>query len=489
MDNLKKKTLSGFFYSFAERGASQGISFVVQIILARILMPEEFGTVALLTVLMTILDVFVTYGFGNSLVVNKKSDDLDFSTCFFFGLFLASTLYGVVYVCSPHISQYFYGNDGLDLLVKVIALRMPIAAVNSVQHAYIQKKMLFRLFFYATLVGSLLSGVVGITMAYLGFGVWALAAQNLSNSLFNTITLWIASEWRPKCMFSFHRLKAIYDYGWKILVVGLIDTIFGQIRSLVIAKQYSRSDLAYYNRGVGFPGFGMKLIEPTINKVLFPALSNCNDDQKLMKTITQRIIKTSTFLICGIMFLLMAMAKPLIAVLLTDKWLPCVIYLQIGCLAYMLRPLQVINACVIRASGNSSLLLKLDILKKSIGLALLLLAMPFGVEAIAWSYFGFCFISTIINIYPNKSILKYGFLEQFTDLGGNLWVAIIVGIFVWLISLLPFNDITLLSIQIIVAVILYLLICKVIKVESYMYLSQLIGELLKKYHKQSKSFS
>lgn len=485
MKDLKQKTLSGFIYKFAERGASQGISFIVQIILARLLMPEEFGTIALLTVLMTILDVFVTYGFGNSLVVNKKSDDLDFSTCFFFGLFLAFALYGIVYACSPYISRYFYGHDELDLLVKVMALRMPIAAVNSVQHAYVQKKMQFRLFFYATLFGTVLSGVVGITMAYSGFGVWALAGQYLSNSLFNTITLWVVSEWRPKWMFSFRRLKAIYDYGWKILVVGLIDTVFGQIRSLIIAKQYSRSDLAYYNRGISFPGFGMKLIEPTISAVLFPALSNCNDDQKTMKAITQRIIKTSTFIISGIMFLLFAMAKPLIEVLLTEKWLPAVVYLQIGCLAYLFRPLQVINACVVRASGDSSLLLKLDILKKSIGLVLLLIAMPFGVEAIAWSYFGFCFISTIINIYPNRSILGYGFLEQFRDLGRNMLVALIVGIPVWLLSLLPFNSVVVLSLQLIAAVFLYFVICGVLKVESYVYLKNLVDEQIKK-HQNSK---
>lgn len=484
MNNLKQKTLSGFIYNFAERGASQGISFIVQIILARILLPEEFGTIALLTVLMTILDVFVTYGFGNSLVVNKDSDDLDFSTCFYFGIILSFLLYGIVYFTSPYISQFFYGHDELDILVKVMALRMPIAAVNTVQYAYVQKKMQFRIFFYATLVGTILSGIIGIAMAYKGFGVWALTGQYLSNSFFSTITLWIASKWRPKWMFSFKRLKAIYDYGWKILVVGLIDTIFGQIRSLIIAKQYSRSDLAYYNRGISFPGFGMKLIEPTISTVLFPALSNCNDDQKMMKAITQRIIKTSTFIICGIMFLLIAMAKPLIAVLLTEKWLPCVIYLQIGCLAYMLRPLQVINACVVRASGDSSLLLKLDILKKSIGLVLLLIAMPFGVVAIAWSYFAFCLISTIINIYPNRSLLKYGFLEQFKDLGGNMLVALIVGLFVWLLLLLlPFNSLIVLLIQIITALFMYFVICKVLKIESYMYLSHLVVEQIKKHKK------
>ena len=484
MKDLKQKTLSGFVYKFAERGAAQGVNFLVQILLARILMPEEFGTIALLTVLMTILDVFVTYGFGNSLVVNKKSDDLDFSTCFYFGLFLAFALYGVVFFCSPYISQYFYGHDELDLLVKVMALRMPIAAVNSVQHAYVAKAMQFRLFFYATLVGTILSGIVGIIMAYTGFGVWALAAQYLSNSLFNTITLWIASNWRPKWMFSFQRLKAIYDYGWKILAVGLVDTIFGQLRSLIIAKQYSRADLAYYNRGIAFPGFGMKLIEPTISGVLFPALSNCNDDPQMMKSITRRVIKTSTFIICGIMCFLIAVAKPLVAVVLTEKWLPCVVYFQISALAYMLRPLQIINTSVIRASGRSALLLKLDLLKKGIGLVLLLLLMPYGVVAIAWSYVAFCVISTVINIYPNKSILSYGYVEQFKDLGSNLVVGIIMGAAVWSVTLLPMNYFAMLFMQVIVGVTLYYLTSKFFKVESFKYINQLVSNQIKKHKKQ-----
>ena len=224
MKDLKQKTLSGFIYKFAERGAAQGISFIISIILARLLMPEEFGTIALLTVFMQILDVFVTFGFGNSLVVNKKSDDLDFSTCFYFGLTLALVLYAVIYACSPYISHFFYGKDELDILIKVMTLRLPIAAVNTVQYAYVAKAMRFRLFFYATLIGTVLSGFVGIIMAYTGFGVWALVAQYLSNSFFNTITLWMMAKWRPKWMFSFQRLKAIYEYGWKILVTGLVDS-------------------------------------------------------------------------------------------------------------------------------------------------------------------------------------------------------------------------------------------------------------------------
>lgn len=478
MEGLKKKTLSGFFYKFMERGASQGVNFLVQIILARILMPEEFGTIALLTVFIHILDVFVTFGFGNSLIVNKKSDDLDFSTCFFFGIALALAIYGTVYLTAPFISNYFYGSDELDLLIRVMAIRIPFAAVNSVQHAYVAKQMRFRLFFYATLIGTVLSGIISITMAYSGCGLWALVVQYLSNSVINTVTLWFFAKWRPKWMFSFHRLKAIYDYGWKILAVGLIDTIYSQVRSLVIAKQYSKADLAYYNRGISFPSFGMKLIEPTINGVLFPSLSSCNDNPKMMKSITQRIIKTSTFIITAIMGILAASATPLIKVLLTEKWLDSVVFLQIACLGYLFRPLQVINTCVIRASGRSGLLLKLDLLKKGIGIVLLIISMRFGVVAIAWSYVLANLIATLINIYPNREILQYGYREQFRDLAENLIVGALMFVAIWLLTLLPLKAFPTLVLQCLLGAALFVGLSKLFKVDSYGYLKQLIFDLM-----------
>lgn len=477
MDNLKQKTLSGFIYVFLERGAAKGVSFIVQIILARMLMPEQFGTIALLTVFINILDVFVTYGFGNSLVVNKKSDDLDFSTCFYFGIGLSLFLYALVYYTSPFISTFFYGNDELDILIKVMALRMPIAAVNSVQHAHVSKNMRFKLFFYATLIGTVLSGIISITMAYTGFGVWALVAQYLSNAFFDTLTLWIFAKWRPKWMFSLKRLKVIYDYGWKILAVGLIDTLYGQIRSLVIAKQYSREALAHYNRGTTFPAFGMSLIEPTIEKVLFPSLSNCNDDPAMMKSVTRRVAKSATYLICAFMALLFAISKPLVVILLTEKWLPCVVFMQIACIGFVLRPLQLINNCVIRASGRSGLLLKLDLLKKSIGVALLIASMKFGVVAIAWSYVITNVISTLINIYPNRDLLNYGYREQFGDLLGNLWVGLIMGAVVWSISLLPLSNMVLLFVQCFVGFALFIGISKLGNNDSYNYLISMVRGL------------
>lgn len=476
MDNLKQKTLSGFVYKFLERGSAQGISFIVQIILARILMPDDFGTVALLTVFMTILDVFVTYGFGNSLVVNKKSDELDFSTCFFFGIGLSFFIYWIVFLTSPYISSFFYDRDDLDILIKIMALRLPIAAINSVQHAHVAKSMNFKLFFYATSIGTILSGIIGIFMAYDGYGVWALVVQYLSNSFFNTLFLWLFAKWRPKWMFSFQRLKIIYDYGWKILVVGLIDTIYGQIRSLVIAKQYSRSDLAYYNRGSSFPGFGMKLIEPTINGVLFPSLSSCNDDSVMMKSVTRRVTKISTYLICGIMAILFGISKPMVLVLLTEKWLPCVVFIQIYSIGYLFRPLQIINNCVIRASGRSAILLKLDLLKKGIGVLLLLISMRYGVVAIAWSLVFTNLISTFINIFPNRNLLSYGYREQFWDLANNLFVPFVVGGIVWSMSLLPISSVVLLGLQLIVGISSFVIISKAFRIESFQYLTILVRQ-------------
>lgn len=465
-DNLKKKTASGFAYKFAERVGAQGINFIIQIVLARILLPEDYGLIALVTVFIALCDVFVTYGFGNSLVVNKTSDSTDFSTCLYFGLFLSAILYAAIYFGAPLIAN-FYENDTLIPVVRVMGLRLPIAAVNSVQHAYVQKHMWFRKFFYATLIGTVASGIVSVIMAYAGFGVWALVEQYLGNVIMDTVCLWIFVGWRPTREFSLKRLKAIYDYGWKILFVGLIDTVYGQLRNLIIGKKYSSEDLAYYNQGYRFPSFGMNLIEPTVNSVLFPALSQCQDDQEQMREITRKVIMVATYIVSPIMVGLAVVAKSLVLVLFTEKWLPCVIYLQIGCLANLFRPNQFINNCVVRASGNSGLLLKLDILKKVLGLLILLISMNFGVFWIAFSLVFVYFISMIINIAPNRKILNYGYRVQCKDFIRNLIPALIMGVCVYPISLIEMPAIVTLVFQIVAGIGIYWIISVITKNESY----------------------
>lgn len=485
MENIGQKTKSGLIYKFVERIGTQGVNFIVSIMLARILMPEEFGVISLVAVFIAILDVFVTDGFGNSLVVNKDSDELDFSTCFYFGIVVSVILYVVVYFAANPIAS-FYNNDELVSLIRVMCLRIPIAAINTVQHAYVSKHMLFKKFFYSTLIGTVVSGIVSVLMAYAEFGVWALVAQYLGNVVIDTICLSFIVNWKPKLMFSFLRLKKIYDYGWKILVVGLIDTGYNQLRSLVIAKKYSTEDLAFYSKGTQFPSLGMSVIEPTISGVIFPILSSCNDNQQEMRAITRRITQTSSYVLFPIMVGLMAIAKPLVIVLLTEKWLECVIYLQVGCLAFILRPVQVVNVCVVKASGQSGLLLKFNVIKKSIGIILLILSIPFGVVGIAWSLVLTNIISTIINVYPNRDILGYGFKNQFGDLWDSFFISLIMGCIIYLFNFLSCAYIVILTIQVIAGIAIYWLLSCLMKIDSYIYIKNLILGYLSKNKKYGK---
>lgn len=482
MEDLKKKTLSGLAYKFGEQAGTQGVNFLVSVVLARLLLPEQFGAISLCMVFIAILDVFVSYGFGNSLVVNKKSDDLDFSTCFYFGLCLSFVIYFLVYLFAKPIAVYF-NEESLTSVIRVMSIRIPIAAINTCQHAYVSKHMIFRKLFFSSCIGITISGALSIVMAYMGFGIWALVAQYIGTVTIDTICLFIMLPWRPRLLFSFERLKRIYDYGWKILVVGLVDTGYNQLRNFIIAKKYTNTDLAYYGRGSQFPSLGMNMIEPTINGVIFPSLSNCNDDPIQMKSTTKRVIQTSSYMVFPIMMGLLAIAKPLVICLLTEKWIGCVIYLQIGCLTYMFRPVQVINNCVISASGRSGLLLKLDIIKKTIGVILLVVSIPYGVVAIALSLLVTNLISTVINVFPNRKILGYGYKEQFIDIWDNLLIAMIMGGCVYLFNLFNLPYIVTLILQLGVGLGVYWALSVLLRNESYMYLKELSFSFIKKIKK------
>jgi O-antigen/teichoic acid export membrane protein len=469
MSVTKKQILGGFIYTFLEKCGAQGISFCVTIILARLLLPSEYGLIAIALIFVDICDVFVTYGFGNSLIVNQESDDVDFSTCFYFSIVLSLFFYGLIWLSSPFIASFF-GYEILSPILRFLGLRLPIVAINSVQRAYVSKQMMFKMFFYATLIGSLLSGIISIIFAYAGFGAWTLAIQSFSNSFFDLIFLWIMVKWRPIRAFSWKRLKLIYDYGWKILCVGLIDKLYSQLSGFVVAKKFSASQLAYCNRGTQFPTLGMNILEPTISNVLFPALSKCNNNRLEMKAVLRRVIRLSTYVIMPFFIGLLCIAKPLILCLLTDKWIQSVIFLQLGCLGYLLRPIQTINSTMIRASGDSALLLKLDIVKKSIGILLLCLSIPYGIIAISVSPIITNLISTLINIMPNRKLYTYGYREQLGDIFPSLFIAILMAIPVYAITYINIGCWEQLIFQIIVGILTYILFSWIFKVESFKYI-------------------
>ena len=259
-------------------------------------------------------------------------------------------------------------------VLRVLGLRVPIAAFNSVQQAYVSKNMLFKRFFFSTLFGTLLSGVVGCVMAYNGFGIWSLVGQYLTNTIVDTTVLWFTVRWRPNFVFSFKRVKSLFSFGWKILVSNLIDTGYQQIRSLVIGGKYTSADLAYYNRGQQYPQLVVANVNTSISSVLFPAISKNQENLEVVKNMTRRAIKTSSYIMWPLMFGLAVISKPLVVWMLTDKWLPCVPYLQIACFNFAFWPIHTANLESLKAIGRSDILLKLEVVKKIMGLGLLLVS-------------------------------------------------------------------------------------------------------------------
>lgn len=345
---------------------------------------KTYGLMALVTVFTAILQVFVDSGMGNALIHKKDADDLDFSSVFFFNLVMCIALYILLFFCASVIAA-FYHNPELISVIRVLGITLLISGVKNVQQAYVSRKLQFKRFFFATLGGTIGAAVIGITLAYMGFGIWALVSQNLFNTMIDTLILWFTVRWRPKLLFSFERLKGLLRYGWKLLVSSLLHTFYLNLRTLIIGKLYMPADLAYYEKGQSFPTLIVSNINASIDSVLLPTMSGVQDSRESVKAITRRAIVTSSYLMWPMMVGLAVVAKPLVVLLLTEKWLEAVPFLQISCFALGLEPLQTANLNAIKAMGRSDIYLKLEIIKKSISILILLLSMHFGVKAIAVS--------------------------------------------------------------------------------------------------------
>jgi len=471
----RSKVLGGLFWRFAERVGAHGVSFVVSIILARILAPEVYGTIALVTVFTTILNVFVDSGLGSALIQKKNADDLDFSSVFFFNISICCFLYAIMFFISPVIA-HFYNDNTLIPIIRVLSLTIVISGVKNIQHAYVAKTLQFKRFFFATLGGTIGAAIIGIFMAYKGYGVWALVVQQIFNMTVDTIILWITVKWRPKLMFSFERLKTLLAYGWKLLVSALLDTGYTELRQLIIGKMYTSADLAFYNRGRQFPSLVVENINASINSVLFPTLSQTQDDKKRMKEITRISIKTSTYIMAPFMMGMAFCAETIIRLLLTDKWIDCVPYMRIFCITFMFYPIHTANLNAIKAMGRSDVFLKLENIKKVVGLLILISTMWFGVMIMAYSLLLSTFLSMIINSWPNRKLLEYRYEDQMKDILPSIAIAVFMGFCVYLIQYIGLGEVVTLLIQIPLGVIIYIVGSKYLKIEAYSYLLGIIKQ-------------
>ena len=427
-NSIKKQTISGAIWKFAERVLAEAVHFIVSIVLARLLLPDDYGLIALVLVFTTICDKLLVCGFATSLIQKKDADEIDFSSVLYFSFAAAALLYIGLYFCAPLIANY-YNHFDFELLVSVIrvlGLSLFLVAFNSVQNAYVSKYMLFKRNFWSKMGATLISGIVGIGMAYAGYGVWALVASNMLMTFVGMAILFFTVGWRPQLVFSVERLGGLFSYGWKIFASSMIKVLYNNLRSLVIGKVYTPADLAFYNRGLTLPQLVDSNVTGTIDAVLFPAYSKLQDDKPTMVKAMRRAVKTSCYILMPLLALMAAVSSPLVSVLLTDKWLPCVPYMQILCLSFMFSPVETENLQSIKAIGRSDIVLKLEIAKRTIGVLLLICAVPFGIMAIAWTMFIGNVIAAMLNASPNKELIGYSVWQQFVDVLPSLVMSIIV---------------------------------------------------------------
>ena len=468
-ENRAERLLTNFLWRFLERVGAQGVTLVVSIVLARILDPSVYGTIALVTVFTAIMQVFIDSGMGSALIQKKDADDLDFSSVFYFNMVVCLVLYVIMFVAAPFIAR-FYAMPELTPVVRVLSLTLVISGVKNIQQAYVSRNMLFKRFFFATLGGTIGAAVIGIWMAYHGYGVWALVAQHLFNATIDTVILWITVKWRPKRMFSLQRLKGLFGYGWKLLASALLDTGYRELRQLIIGKLYTSEDLAFYNRGQQFPNLIVTNINSSIDSVLLPTMAKAQDSREAVKAMTRRAIKTSTYIMAPMMIGLAVCAEPVVELVLTAKWLPCVPFLRIFCISYLFFPIQTANLNAIKAMGRSDLFLKLEILKKMVGLALICITAPISVMAMGYSLLVSSVLSQIINSWPNKKLLDYPYLEQLKDILPGILLALGMGAVVYCVQLLGLNDWLTLLIQVPLGAAIYIGGSKLLHLDSFTYI-------------------
>lgn len=453
---MNGKTITrSILWKFAERLCTQGVSFNVSIILARMLLPEDYGIISMILVFINIAEVFVSSGFNAALIQKKDADDVDFSTIFYCSILLSLFLYGLLYVLAPYIA-YFYGQAELIRVLRVLGIRLLVNAYNSIQSAYVSRHMQFRKFFFSTIIGTLSSAIVGIYLAYRGAGYWALVAQYLCNAVVNTVVLSITIDWHPKLVFSRSRAKVLISFGGRVMVADFIGTLYNEMRALVIGRYYSSADLAYYNKAEQFPKLFADNILNTVSAVLFPALSNLSESKDRVREMTRTAIRSTCFLMFPLMTGLCVLADPLIRVVLTEKWLPSVPFLQLACISYAILPLNNTNVQAIKAMGKGATYLRIEMLKKIFGIFVIIVCAQISVMAVAISAVSIAFIYLLINVIPNGRLLGYGLRDQLIDVIPFAIYSLIMGMVVYFVGMMfSYSSIVSLLVQIVVGVLVY----------------------------------
>lgn len=478
--SLKSKSVKGASWSFIDSMATQGITFLVGIILARLLSPGEYGLIGIITIFISIFNSIVDSGFSNALIRKTDADDKDYNTCFYTNLAFSIVLFAVLFFSAPFISSFF-NEPQLIPLLRVMAIIIIINAFAIIQRTIITKRIDFKTQTKISVITAALSGIVGISMAYMGFGVWALAIQQICRQLFQTLFLWFFNRWWPSFVFSIESFRYLWGFGWKLLVSGLLNTAWMEIYQVVIGKCYTPASLGLYTRAQQFASLFSSNITGVVQRVSYPVLSSIKDDKERLKGAYKRVIRSTMLITFVCMLGLFAVSKSLVLVLLGEKWIDCVPMMRIVCFNMMLYPLHAINLNMLQVQGRSDLFLRLEIIKKIIAVGPLLLGIFVGIYWMLGSSVLVGFISYYLNAYYSGPFLNYSIKEQVKDVLPSFLIAAIMAIPVFCMSYIPLNNVLLLIIQILVGAAIVIGLCERIKLQEYIELKGIVVSFV---HKQ-----
>ena len=467
-DNLRHRTVRALFWSFFQTVAQRGVQFIIGIILARLLFPEQFGLIAMLTIFIAVIRAFMDSGFGAALVQKREITPTDVCSVFYFNIFMGFVAAGLLCLVAPWIAA-FYHQSILTPLTRALSLTLVINSFGLIQNTLLLKKIDFKTQTKVSLIAGTLSGIAGITLAVLGFGVWSLVIQQVSAGLFSTITLWALNPWRPVLLFSFNSLREMFGFGSRLLFAGVLNQIFDNIYLMVIGKLYSPADLGFFSRAATLNDLPSKTLSEMVARVTFPVFSTIQDDHARLKRGLKKALTSLVLVNFPMMIGMAVIAYPLVVVLLTEKWVDCVPYLQLLCLAGLMYPLHLINLNVLQAMGRSDLFLRLEIIKKILIVINIAITWRWGISAMIGGMIVTSLISYYLNSYYTGILLAYPIGEQFRDLSSYLLMAVLMGVAVYAAGMFPYpSDWTLLLAQVATGIFVYIFTCRAFRLKAFM---------------------
>lgn len=455
VESLKKRTISGIIWSAIERFSLQGVQFIINIVMARLLLPSDYGLIGMLAIFLQVAQVFIDSGFASALVQRKDRTELDYATVFYFNIVIAVAIYLLLFACSPLIAS-FYRMPALENVTKVISLSLIFNSFSSVYRTKLIIDVNFKTLSKVSLLSAGISGAMGIGMAYSFFGIWALVWQTLLNALLSTVFFYYFFRWKPLLQFSMVSLKKLFHFGSKLLMSSMLHTVYKNLYTIVIGRQFSATELGYYTRSEQFASFPSSNLNSIISRVAYPVFSTIQDDNERLALAYRKYIRYSSFIIFPLMTGLAAVAKPAVILLLTEKWITMVVLLQILCFDWMFDHLSAINLNLLIVKGRSDLALRLEIVKKTIATLILFSSISFGLEGMCLGRVLYSLIATYLNTFYTESLIGIGFWKQMKDIIPYLILSFLMGGIVYLITNLFVNIVWQLFVGISVGIIFYL---------------------------------